>query len=226
MLAHAVSDEKCADASCLETLADLAQEGGHIETKILADVACDKKAIRSRYMAEGIEVARTSGAFGWTNASPVSWRNTRSCLHVKGARRASFWKALIGYGRRRKVERTFSDLKRLPETFLGIGRMERMSRVRSGRPPCAKRVRGNQNEIRTVMQGVVEHGFQGQGLSNPSSTPWDIRCSGGGFCPVLGPAWMPTSDLEKYVEFGSKRMFKVPIHVRLRCFALWGSRAF
>ena len=97
---------------------------------------------------------------------------------------------------------------------------------RSGRPPCAKRVRGNQNEIRTVMQGVVEHGFQGQGLSNPSSTSWDIRCPGGGFCPVLGPAWIPTSDLEKSVEFGSKRLFKVPIHVRLRCFALWGSRAF
>lgn len=129
MLAHVVSDEIVRGRVLLETLADLAQEGGHIETKILADVACDKKAIRSRYMAEGIEVARTSGALGWTNASPVSWRNTRSCLHVKGARRASFWKALIGYGRRRKVERTFSDLKRLPETFSGIGRMERMSRV-------------------------------------------------------------------------------------------------
>ena len=121
ILAYAVTDENCGDPTCLDLLMEQVLGSGHRVGKLLADAAYDTKAAWSKYSAMGIEVAiniktsqlgrdAPSGHYkGRSHGCMARGRQIRRIVEVGRDQ----WKQEMGYGRRWKVECTFSDLKRL-----------------------------------------------------------------------------------------------------------------
>ena len=121
ILAYAVTDEKGADVKQMERLIDDVMAAGHRVSKILADAAYDKKSFWSDYSARGIDVAINVNSSQLNKFSPTGKYEIRNhgCMPRADAMRRIMavgkdqWKQEIGYGRRWKVECTFSDIKRL-----------------------------------------------------------------------------------------------------------------
>lgn len=121
ILAYAVTDENCGDPTCLDLLMEQVLGSGHRVGKLLADAAYDTKAAWSKYSAMGIEVAiniKTSQLGRDTPSGHYKGRSHGCMARGRQIRRIvevgrDQWKLEMGYGRRWKVECTFSDLKRL-----------------------------------------------------------------------------------------------------------------
>lgn len=121
ILAYAVTDEKCGDPTCLDLLMEQVLSAGHRVGKLLADAAYDSKAAWSKYTGMGIDVAINikSSQIGKFHPSSHYRGKSHGCMpRGKQIRRIAEvgrdqWKLEVGYGRRWKVECTFSDLKRL-----------------------------------------------------------------------------------------------------------------
>ena len=118
ILAYVITDESCGDVSCIEKLVELAAGAGHTIKRILADAAYDKIELWTKYWGAGIEFfanLRTSQlgkyAGGRVKSNGCPFRAAQIRIVAEKGRDA--WKKLIGYGRRWKVECTFSDLKRM-----------------------------------------------------------------------------------------------------------------
>jgi hypothetical protein len=117
VLSYVITDESCGDVSCIERLVELAQGAGHRPAKILADAAYDKISLWKKYAEEGIEfvaniksslLKKYKGGRVKSNGCP------KRAAHIRFINKEGrdAWKALVGYGRRWKVECVFSDLKR------------------------------------------------------------------------------------------------------------------
>lgn len=121
ILAYVITDESCGDPTCMDLLMEQVLGSGHRVGKLLADAAYDSKSTWRKYSDMGIEVVINI-------KSPQLGRDrpTGNCrIRCKGypQRRRHMvrilevgrdqWKLEVGYGRRWKVECTFSDLKRL-----------------------------------------------------------------------------------------------------------------
>ena len=121
ILAYAVTDEKGADVKQMERLIADVMSAGHKVGRILADAAYDKKSFWSDYSAQGIDVAINVNSSQLNKFSPTGRYEIRNhgCMPRANAMRRIMavgkdqWKQEIGYGRRWKVECTFSDVKRL-----------------------------------------------------------------------------------------------------------------
>ena len=121
ILAYAVTDERCGDVNLLGPLVEDVISAGHKVGKILADAAYDKKAYWNEYAARGIDVAINIRNSQLNKNVPDFPGRIRShgCA-ARGREMARIlkigrdeWKKEKGYGRRWKVECTFSDAKRL-----------------------------------------------------------------------------------------------------------------
>ena len=121
ILAYAVTDESCGDVNILGPLVEDVTSAGHRVGKILADAAYDKKDYWNEYTARGIDVAINIKSSQLNRNVPD--RPSRIVSHGSAARGREMrrileigrdgWKKEKGYGRRWKVECTFSDAKRL-----------------------------------------------------------------------------------------------------------------
>lgn len=122
ILAYAVTDEKCGDVNILGSLIEDVVSAGHRVGKILADAAYDKKDYWNMYTAKGIDVVINIKS-PQLNRKSMPDRPSRIVSHGSMARGKEMrrileigreeWKKEKGYGRRWKVECTFSDAKRL-----------------------------------------------------------------------------------------------------------------
>ena len=121
ILAYAVTDERCGDITCFDGLMNDVFAAGHKVGKVLADAAYDSKAIWNEYTARGIDVAININSSQLKKNVPDYPGRIRSHGSVtRGKEMARIlkigrdeWKREKGYGRRWKVECTFSDDKRL-----------------------------------------------------------------------------------------------------------------
>ncbi len=121
ILAYAVTDERCGDITCFDGLMNDVFAAGHKVGRVLADAAYDSKAIWNEYTARGIDVAIYINSSQLKKNVPDYPGRIRSHGSVtRGKEMARIlkigrdeWKREKGYGRRWKVECTFSDDKRL-----------------------------------------------------------------------------------------------------------------
>ena len=122
ILAYAITDESCGDPTCLDLLMEQVLSSGHRVRKLLADAAYDSKAAWRRYSDMGMDVAINikSSQLGkfetkegrYSGRSYGCMERGSQIKRIKKVGRDQ-WKLEVGYGRRWKVECTFSDLKRL-----------------------------------------------------------------------------------------------------------------
>ncbi|MDC7951247.1 transposase [Methanomassiliicoccaceae archaeon COG_1] len=118
---RAAADKRCGDMTCFDGLMEHVFSAGHNVGKVLADAACDSRAIWNGYAAKGIEVAiniRNSQLKKNIPDHPGRIRSHGSMARGREMARIQRvgrdeWKREKGYGRRWKVECTFSDVKRL-----------------------------------------------------------------------------------------------------------------
>ena len=121
ILAYAVTDERCGDIACFDGLMGDVFSAGHKAGKVLADAAYDSKAIWNGYAARGIDVAINIRSFQLNKNVPDCPGRIRSHGSMPRGKEMvrilqigrDEWKKEKGYGRRWKVECTFSDAKRL-----------------------------------------------------------------------------------------------------------------
>jgi hypothetical protein len=111
MLAFVITTEAVGDNTCFRMLADLLKDAGSDVKKILADAAYNDKDNWNLMKDRKIEFI--------ANLKKNSSRRFRGCSArgLQAIRRMEIgehaWKVEVGYGRRWKVECTFSDFKRL-----------------------------------------------------------------------------------------------------------------
>ena len=121
ILAYAVTDESCGDSPMMDPLLKAVESAGHRIGRILADAAYDKRSLWTEYSARGIDVAVNINSPQLNKYNPTGRLEVKShgCMpRAKAMMRIldvgrDQWKKEIGYGRRWKVECTFSDVKRL-----------------------------------------------------------------------------------------------------------------
>jgi len=121
ILAYAVTDESCGDSPMMGLLLRTIESAGHRIGRILADAAYDKRSLWTEYAGRGIDVAVNINSPQLNKYSPTVRLEIKShgCMpRAKAMMRIlevgrDQWKKEIGYGRRWKVECTFSDAKRL-----------------------------------------------------------------------------------------------------------------
>ena len=121
ILAYAVTDESCGDSPMMGPLLRTIESAGHRIGRILADAAYDKRSLWTEYAGRGIDVAVNINSPQLNKYSPTGRLEIKShgCMpRAKAMMRIlevgrDQWKKEIGYGRRWKVECTFSDAKRL-----------------------------------------------------------------------------------------------------------------
>jgi len=121
ILAYAVTDERCGDVNILGPLVEDVVSAGHNVNKILADAAYDKKSYWSEYTAKKMDVAINIKSPQLNKHNPTGrlemkahgcMPRAKEMMRIRDVGRDQ-WKQEVGYGRRWKVECTFSDIKRL-----------------------------------------------------------------------------------------------------------------
>ena len=121
ILAYAITDESCGDPTCMDLLMEQVLSSGHRVKKLLADSAYDTKAAWKKYSDMGIEVVINIKSSQLGKGKPERAdrikctgypQRRKHMVRILNVGRDQ-WKLEVGYGRRWKVECTFSDLKRL-----------------------------------------------------------------------------------------------------------------
>lgn len=119
VLAYAVTTEFYGDNKAFDTLMDIVFSDGHRVEAVYADAAYDAKTNWNRMRELGIRfVANIRGCLDKSKRSASSGK-AKGCMErakqiifiLRDGRDA--WKKAVGYGRRWKVESTFSDMKRM-----------------------------------------------------------------------------------------------------------------
>lgn len=122
ILSFVITDEHCGDITCTDMLMEQVLAGGHKVTGLLADAAYDSKINWKKYTKMGIKVciniksknltdyAKPTGRLGIRSHGCVIRGNQIKRINKIGREE---WKKENDYGRRWKVECTFSDLKRI-----------------------------------------------------------------------------------------------------------------
>ncbi len=119
ILAYAVTDEGCGDVNILGPLVEDVVSAGHNVNKILADAAYDKKSYWSEYTAKKMDVVINIRSSQLEKNMPSHHLDIRAhgcmprakeMMRIRDVGRDQ-WKQEVGYGRRWKVECTFSDIK-------------------------------------------------------------------------------------------------------------------
>jgi len=116
ILAYVITDESCGDTSCAERLIETAKGAGNTMSRILGDAAYDKIELWRAYGADGYCTNLKTPLLKKYNGGRVRSRGCpKRAAHVRKIRDEGRekWKSDIGYGRRWKIECTFSDLKRM-----------------------------------------------------------------------------------------------------------------
>lgn len=118
IIAWVITDESCGDTTCFERLVELLGEAGCLISTLYADAAYDTYAnwelcrnrklefipnIKSPYLTE-----RRKGGRMRSNGHVKRLKHIRRILKIG----RELWKIEVGYGRRWRVEGTFSDFKR------------------------------------------------------------------------------------------------------------------
>jgi len=119
VLAYAVTTEFYGDNRAFDTLMDIVLSDGHKVEAVYADAAYDAKTNWNRMKELGIKfIANIRGCLDPKKRSSSTGK-AKGCMErkkqveriLKDGRDA--WKESVGYGRRWKVESTFSDIKRM-----------------------------------------------------------------------------------------------------------------
>jgi transposase len=110
ILAFVITDENCGDNTCFMMLVDMVSGAGHDVERIYADAAYDaKENWKLRYRGiEFIANIRKDATGEFNGCAPRGLQALRRNEIGEEA-----WKIEVGYGRRWKVECTFSDFKRM-----------------------------------------------------------------------------------------------------------------
>jgi transposase len=118
ILAYVITDESCGDTSCIERLMELVEDAGHGVSRLFGDASYDKIALWKMYEGRGIDYCvniKSSQLTVHTDRRVKSSGCPKRAAHMRMIKEAGAeeWKRSIDYGRRWKVECTFSDMKRM-----------------------------------------------------------------------------------------------------------------